>query len=189
MDRFRYGTKEIIATMVSCILIAFVKYAEERMLSGGILSEQVLSRMSFGVLIVAVAAVFFGPVSAALSGFGGVLLTSLILGGDIDYLILLILGIYGFSLGLYFGRMHYDPRKFTYRTILDFNAILIIEMIICCMFIIPLLRFMINDTDLYEEITIGAQRTVGNCLLTGVICPVIMLVASLILKERSRKAA
>ena len=185
MDRFKYGTKEIIATALGAVLVAVTQYIQTSLITGEVISAQVLSHMSMGILAVALVAVFFGPISGCLAGCGGLLLASAILEVPVDYLVLIVLGAYGFFLGLYFGKLHYDMKVFTFRTFLDFNAIQIMTMIVCCMFVIPLVSFIANDTNLYDEVVRGAGRTVGNCFLVGIICPAAMLIVSLIKGEQN----
>lgn len=190
MNNFRYGTKEIIATLTGCFLIVCERYFELYLLSKGLITMQVLDWVRLRILVVAIAAVFFGPISGCITGMGGGLLISVIFEKDVSYEGLLVLGFYGFIVGLYFGKMHYDMKRFSARTFVDFNAVQILAGILCALFLVPLVEFMIRDIDLYNGVVTGAKRAAGDILTVGIICPVIMLIVSTLLgnRGRSRKA-
>ena len=177
-ERFKYGTKEIIATVSGCFLMVCVRWLETYLLNAGVIDEQILGWFMLKLLVVAIAAVFFGPISGCITGLGGELLIGVVFGGDVNYIELTVLGFYGFVLGLYFGKMHYDRRRFSSRTFVDFNAIQIMLGIICIMFLVPMMEFMIKDVDLNEAVVAGAKRTVGSLVIVGLVCPVIMMAVS-----------
>ena len=160
------------------------------LLSKGLISIQVLDWVRIRILIVALAAVFFGPISGCITGMGGGLLINVIFEKDISYEGLLVLGFYGFIVGLYFGKMHYDMKRFSARTFVDFNAVQILAGILCALFLVPLVEFMIRDIDLYNGVVTGAKRAAGDILTVGLICPVIMFIVSALSGSRrsGRKA-
>ena len=178
MSYFKYGTKEIIATVSGCFLMVCVTWLESYLQGAGVVDERILEWVMLKILIVAIAAVFFGPISGCITGLGGELLIGVVFGGNVDYIDLIVLGFYGFVLGLYFGKMHYDRRRFSGRTFVDFNAIQIMLGIICLMFLIPMMDFMIKDADLNEAVVAGAKRTVGSLVIVGLVCPAIMMAVS-----------
>ena len=177
-ERFKYGTKEIIATVSGCFLMVCVRWLESYLLKAGVIDEQILDWVMLKLLVVAITAVFFGPISGCITGLGGQLLIGVIFGGDISYDVLLVLGFYGFVMGLYFGKMHYDRKNYTMRTFVDFNAVQIMLGIICLLFLIPMSDFMIKDMDLNDGVVTGAKRLVGSILVIGTICPAIMMTVS-----------
>ena len=190
MNNFKFGTKEIIATLTGCFLMVCERYLELYLLSKGIISMQVLDWVRLRILIVALSAVFFGPISGCIAGMGGGLLISVIFEKDVSYEGLFVLGFYGFIMGLYFGKMHYDMKRVSARTIVDFNAVQILAGILCALFLVPLVEFMIRDVDLYSGVVTGAKRAAGDILTVGIICPIIMLIVSALSgsRGRSRKA-
>lgn len=186
MEKFRYGSKEIIATVAGAVLIVAARYLHVFLLSSGIMSAKAGEWFQMSVPVIAIVAVFFGPVSGLLCGVGGVLLVNVIFETSISYPSVIVLGLYGFILGLYFGKMHYDPADFSLRTIIDFNAVQITSGILVAMLLLPLLLFLMTNQSLYESVYLGAKQTVGNAVIVGILCPAIMFAVSLV-KGRQKK--
>ena len=186
MSDFRYGTKEIIATVCGCILIVCERLFVMWLSSKGIIDERVFDWVRLRVLIVAMAATFFGPICGCITGLGGGLLVSVIFSNDISYTGLFVLGFYGFFIGLYFGKKHYDKGHFTIRTFCDFNAVQIMVGILCSIFLIPLFEFMINDADLYEGVMSGTKRAMANIVTVGLLCPPVMLIVSRFVTDKGK---
>lgn len=185
LERFRYGTKEIIMTLVGVVVIVLDGWMVTNLLAGDFRYGAVFEWISPGVLVVAVAAVFFGPVTGMLCGLGGPLLIGIMLhGGDINYTEVAISGIYGFILGLYFGKLHYNPAFVNVKTIIDFNAIQIGLGILCKIFMAPLLLFLAEDENLYDSVGSGVKAVIGNTILIGTVCSLIMVIVYLILKRK-----
>ena len=185
MNDYKFGTKEIIATLCACILMVCERFIVLWLQSKGVVDEQLFDWIRLRTLIVAMAAVFFGPICGFITGLGGGLLVSVIFGNDISYPGMFVLGFYGFFLGLYFGKKHYDKNHFTIRTFFDFNAVQIMVGILCSIFLVPLLEFMINDADLYEGVMSGTKRAIGSVAIIGLLCPLAMLIAGLCAKPRN----
>ena len=188
MERYRYGTKEIIATVTGVALIVCSRFLVNYLISVNAVPAQFFEWIAPRILITAVAAVFFGPITGMLCGLAGDLLIYVIFGGYIGYPEMLVLGLYGFFLGLYFGKMHYEPARYGARMFIDFNAIQIMCGIIASMLLLPLIKFLSQDTSLYDSIYEGFRSAVGNSLLVGIICPILMFIVSIILKRKEQKA-
>lgn len=184
----RYGTKEIIATIVGSALVLFVQWLEIIMIKSGILPEDTWSWVQLRVVVVALVAVFFGPISGVMCGLGGDLLVSAIFESYISYPGVISLGLYGLFIGVYCGKMHFDRKSFTPRDFLDFNAVSIASGIFCVMFFIPLAGFFIEKKNIFDSIATGAKTAAGNSVLTGIICPAVMaaVVAARNMKKKSR---
>ena len=180
MEKFRYGTKEIIATLAGVALAVCSGWLEIYLVSAGIVPGQVFEWVRIRALIVAITAVFFGPVSGVICGIGSNLLIGVMFESVIDYPEVFVLGLYGFFIGLYFGKTHYDRKRLSVRTFVDFNAIQIMTSIVCTMFIIPLFRTLIEDVSIYDSITEGARRTAGNTIVIGVICSLLILTVGIV---------
>ncbi len=179
MEKFRYGTKEIIATLIGVALLVGARWLEIFLVQNGIITGEIFEWFRIRVLIVALIAIFYGPICGALCGIGGNLLLAVIYDTSISYPLVFILGIYGFILGLYFGKTHYDGRTFTPRVFADFNAIQVLASIICALFLVPLFQFLVEGVNVYDAVTAGAKRTVGNSILVGVVCSIVMLIRSI----------
>ena len=183
MEKYRYGTKEIIATVIGVGLLVFARWLEIYFVNAGMISDRIFDWFRIRVLVVSVIAVFFGPICGALCGVGGNLLLCALYETSISYPEVFVLGLYGFILGLYFGKTHYDPGRFTPRTAVDFNVIQMITSSICSLFIVPLLQFLFEGANVYAAVIAGAKRTVGNCILVGIVCTAAMFFVSLSRKK------
>ena len=188
MNKIRYGTKEIIATIVGCMVFILVHWLEIYLINTKILPEDTNSWVQFRVLIVAIVSVFFGPVSGVLCGMGGDLLVKLGFDPFISYPEVLSVGLYGLFVGLYYGKYHFDRRHFTFTDFVDFNAVSVISGLICAMFFAPLADFFIDDVNIYNSIIRGGRAVVGNSILIGILCPVIIaIVVAVEAKKQKQK--
>ncbi len=178
MSRFRYGTKEIIATIMGSAAFVLVEWLEKYMISTMMIPADVYFWVQLRVVVVAAVAVFFGPVSGLLCGLGGDLLVNAMFDSFISYPEVLSLGSYGFLMGLYYGREHYDNRHFLPRDFVDFNAISIAMTLFFTMFFIPLTAFFMENIAIDESLVTGAKSAVGNSVLVGIICPILMAIVS-----------
>lgn len=189
LERFRYGTKEIIMTLAGIAIIVLDGQMVTRFMTAGYAYSWIFDWITPGLLVVAIAAVFFGPVTGMLCGLGGPLLIGVMLhAGDINYTEVIISGIYGFILGLYFGKMHYNPARIDFKTFFDFNAIQIALGIVCKIFMAPLFLFLAEDTSLYDSVSGGVRAVVGNSIIIGIICPIIMVFVYLYLRRKEKAA-
>ena len=185
MDRYRYGTKEIAATITGVAFIVYLRFLENYLTASSVIPSQVFEWISPRILIVAIASVFFGPVTGMLCGLGGNLIIYVIFGEYGGYPEMLVLGLYGFFLGLYFGRMHYNMAAYTARTFVDFNAVQIMCGIISSVLLLPLIKFLTEDVSLYDSIESGARSAAGNSLLVGIICPLLMYIVCAIIRRKN----
>lgn len=186
MEKLRYGTKEIIATLLGAVLFMLFQWLEIYLIKAGIMPEEIYSWVQFRVVVVAVVAIFFGPVSGMLCGLGGDLLVNAVFDPFISYPEVLSLGLYGLFMGIYYGKIHFDRRHFTPADFVDFNAIQILCALFCAMFFVPLTAFFIDENSIYDTISVSARTVVGNSILTGIVCPVIMG-ATVAIEGRKRK--
>ncbi|MCR5686973.1 MAG: ECF transporter S component [Lachnospiraceae bacterium] len=187
MERFRYGTKEIIATVCSAALFVLMRHIGSYLAVSGMLNPEVFEWIRPGVVIVTVCAVFFGPVSGMLCAVAGEFLMYVTAEPNISYPRIIAIGLYGFFVGLYFGRTHYDPEDFTPRAFMDFNAIQIMCGIFVTMIFLPLARFIAEDANIYDEITAGVKSLVGCAVTVGIICPIIMGIVCAVLVAVHKK--
>ena len=178
MDRFRYGTKEIIATLSGVILMVVARYAQYFLTQGGVVTMGVFDWIIPTIPVVALAAALFGPITGLLCGVAGNLLISSLFLSYINYPEMVIFGIYGFFMGLYFGKMHYDYRVFSIQKFFDFNAVQIMAGLFCVMFLLPVLRFMFEGADLYDAVIAGAKLAAGDIVLVGIFCSFVLLMVS-----------
>lgn len=180
MNKTKFGTKEIIATVVAVILVCAERSLEEYMVSQGISGMVFFDWVNLQVLTIMIAAVFFGPISGVMCAVGGDLLLNIIFEESINYPEIVALGLYGFFMGMYIGQVHYDRRHFELRDFIDFNAVQIMGGIILAMFLMPMFDFLINDADLYESVIEGTKMTVGTAAAVGLICPFIMTIVAMV---------
>ncbi len=187
MEKLRYGTKEIIATICAVILIIASRWAEISFfpLAEGVfgLSDWVMLR----VLVVSVAAVFFGPATGLIGGLSGDLLINMVFGQAIDYIDMTAMGLYGLFLGLYFGKTHFNIRRVDIHSVIDFNVVQLLAGVFLTLFFIPMLKFLTGAPDLNTAIISGARYAVGNALLVGIVCPLIMCIVSAVAKRTGRR--
>ncbi len=187
MEKYRYGTKEIAATITGAALIVYFRYLETYLTSSYASAQQLFVWASPRILVVAIAAVFFGPITGMICGLGGDLLIYVIFGTYAGYPEMVVLGTYGFLLGLYYGKMHYDPANFMPRSVLDFNAIQISLGIMSGVLLLPLIKFLSEDVSLYESIERGIKVAVGNSILVGTICPILMFIVFMVIQIKEKK--
>ena len=180
MNKTKFGTKEIIATVIAVVLVCGERSLEEYMVSQGISGMLFFDWVNLQVLTIMIAAVFFGPISGAVCAIGGDLLVNIIFEESINYPEIVVLGLYGFFMGLYIGQVHYDHKHFTLRDFVDFNAVQIMGSIILAMFLMPLLQFLINDANLYASVIEGTKKTIGTAIAVGLICPFIMTIVAMV---------
>ena len=187
MNKTKFGTKEIIATVGAVALICGERALEVYMTSQGISGMHFFDWVNFKFLAIMIAAVFFGPISGAVCAVGGDLLINIIFEESINYPEIVALGLYGFFMGMYVGQLHYDRSHFSIRDFVDFNAVQIMGGIILAMFLMPMLQFLINDVNLYDSVIEGTKKTVGTSIAVGLICPFIMMIVAVV-KAPSRKS-
>ena len=187
MDKFRFGTKEIIATVIGATLSIIVRWAENRLLFAGIVDPGVFDWVQPGLFVVALTAVFFGPVSGMLCGIAGGFLGYVMFFPSISYPRVAALGVYGFFLGMYFGKTHYDMSEFSLRTFADFNAVQMLSVIFTGMAFLPLARFLIENVNMYEEMTTGAKSVIGNSVLIGIGCPIAMFIVHAVISRNKKR--
>ncbi len=190
MEKFRYGTKEIVATVISVALIVYLKSLENLYAPAGTLAGQIFEWFAPRIVIVAITASLFGPIAGMISGLGGDLLIYVIFGVYAGYPEMFVLGLYGFFMGLYFGKMHYSISGYTAMTFIDFNAIQIMFGIIASVILLPLVKFLSEDVSLYDSIEAGAKFALGNSVVISIVCPLILMTVSAIIssKEDKKKA-
>ena len=180
MNRLRFGTKEILATIGGCAAVVFLQWLEMYFMRKSVLPAEAYHWVQLRVPVVAAIAVFFGPISGVLCGLGGELLVSTLFDPFLGYPEVLALGLYGFFVGLYYGKLHYDIRHFSPRDFMDFNAVSIIVGLFCSMFFIPLAKFLVDNGDIYDSIAYGAKSIVGNSVVVGIMVPILMGLVSYI---------
>ena len=180
IEKFRYGTKEIIVTAIGSALSVLTYYLEMGLLEALPQATGVLEFMHLRILVVAICAVFFGPMAGMLVGLGGELLINLIFMTSTNYPVITTIGVYGFFIGLYFGKNHYNPNVFTTKTFFDFNAVQLIAIIFCSMMLLPLLWFLADNLNLSEGIIEGGKVVIVNSVIIGIICPFIMGIVYLV---------
>ena len=187
MEKFRFGTKETIATLCALALFVLVEWLEVMMIESGSISPGIYEWVQPRVLVVAAAAVFFGPVAGVFCGVGGDLLINVMFEEAISYPEVMTLGIYGLFMGMYYGKMHYDPAKFSAREWLDFNAIQIFAGIFCSMFFVPMIKFFIENANIYDSVRIGGRSAFGNSVLIGIVLPIAMAIVSAVKRRSNAK--
>ena len=176
MERFRYGTKETIATLIGLALFVFVEWLQTFLAARAVIPSNFYQYVQLRVLVIAISAVFFGPLCGVFTGLGGDLLINVIFESRISYPEVIVLGIYGLFMGLYFGRMHYNTKRyFTGKDFVDFNAIQIFAGLFCSLFSVPMLLHFLEDVDVSKGIMIGARSVLGNSIVIGTVVPVIMI--------------
>ncbi len=185
MEKFKYGTKETVATLLGIAFFVLAEWGQMNLARGGIIPDWTYAWVQLRVLVIAIVSVFFGPICGLFSGLGGDLIVNILFESSISYPEVVILGIYGLFMGLYYGRYHF-PKEFSFRDFLDYNAIQIFAGIFCGLFVLPLMLFFIEDIPIYSGVTIGAKSTLGNSILVGVVVSVIMAVYGGISKKRSK---
>lgn len=187
MEKIRYGTKDIIATLAGAVAFLLLNWLELYLIEAKILPADTFSWVQLRVVAVAVVAIFFGPISGAICGLGGDLLVNAIFDPFISYPEVLSLGLYGLLVGTYYGRWHYNRRGFTPRDFVDFNAVSVMAGIVCAEFFVPLAAFFFESRDIYESLQTGAKSVVGNSILVGIVCSVLMGVVVGVRGRRMRK--
>lgn len=185
VEKFRYGTKEIIVTIIGSALAVATQYLELALFPPGSALSALGSLINLRIVVIAAAAVFFGPVAGMLTGLGGELLLNVMFSTSVDYPGILVLGAYGFFIGYYFGKRHYEPERFAPVTIVDFNAVQIMIAIFLSMIALPLSRFIISDINLYDLVITGAKAALVNSVIVGIIVPILMGIVYLVLRLRS----
>ena len=185
---FRYGTKEIIATLLGTALFVLAEWFERYLIGIGMIPAFTYEWVQFRVPVVTLVAILFGPFSGMICGLGADLIINSIFEPAISYPEVIVFGVYGFMMGIFHSREHGRSEQFTSRQFLDLNALQIGSGIFCSMFVLPFANFMIYDANIYDTVTIGAKSAAGNSLLTGVICSVIMAIRSVIHQTKSGKA-
>ena len=189
MNKTKFGTKEIIATVGAVALICGERALEVYMTSQGISGMHFFDWVNFKFLAIMIAAVFFGPVAGLISGIGGNLVKCAIFSTYIDYPEIITLGVYGLVVGLYFGKMHFDHGKFTGTTFLDFNAVHIMTGIFCGMFLLPMLRFFMEDANLYDCVITGAKYCAGDTAFIAIFCSLIIMTVSFVTERKAAVTA
>ena len=175
MERFRYGTKETIATLIGLACFVLAEWLQMILADRGILSANLYGWVQLRVLVIAIVAVFFGPLCGVFTGLGGDLLINVIFESKISYPEVIVLGVYGLFMGLYIGRIHFNRKGFTVRDFVDFNAIQIFAGLFCSLFMIPMLLHFIEDIDVTRGVMIGAKSAFGNSVAVGTVVPIIMI--------------
>lgn len=188
MEKLRYGTKEIIATLIAVVLIVGSRWVEMTFFTVWAGGLQISDWIRLRVLIVAVAAIFFGPATGLISGLSGDLLINTVYSQTLGYPEIIAMGLYGLFLGVYFGKTHFDLKCVDGRNLLDFNITQIMAGVFLALFFIPMLSFLTEGADLGNAVSAGARYAVGNALMVGIICPVIMLAASALARGSKRGA-
>ena len=184
MEKFRYGTKETVATIIGMAFFVLVEWLQTRLAGQGIIPPGIYEWIQLRVLVIAIVATLFGPLCGVFAGLGGDLLINVIFESRISYPEVIVLGIYGLFMGLYAGKMHFDRRRFTARTFVDFNAIQIFAGLFCGLFLVPMLLLFLENVDVYKGVRIGSRSAFGNCIVVGIIVPVIMAIVCAATKDR-----
>ncbi len=175
MDTMKFGTKEIVASVAGAFLFAAARVFESYIYEKGTIPMLTGECICLGILVIAVTAVFFGPVCGLVCGIGGDLIIRTLPGNHVSLLELSTLALYGLTLGWYYGKKHYNPDRFGFREFIDFNVIQIALAILCGMFIMPLGTYLAG-ADVDESVRMGLASTVVTVVMVGVIVPLIMLI-------------
>ena len=188
MEKFRFGTKETVATLCGLALFVIAEWIEVTMISKGIIPAGIYQWVQLRVLVVAAVAVFFGPVSGVFCGVGGDLPINVIFEAVISYPEVMVLGIYGIFMGMYYGKMHYEPAKFGPREWVDFNAVQIFAGIFCALFFAPMTKYFIERVSIYDSVRVGAKSALGNSVLIGLILPIAMAIVGVVKRKEEAKS-
>ncbi len=175
MEKFRYGTKETIATLIGLACFVLAEWLQMKLAGRGVIPPNVYSWVQLRVLVIAIVAVFFGPLCGVFTGLGGDLLINVIFESRISYPEVIVLGVYGLFMGLYYGRIHFNRKGFTARDFVDFNAIQIFAGLLCSLFMVPILLHFLEDVDVIKGVMIGAKSAFGNSVAVGTVVPIIMI--------------
>ena len=175
MERFRYGTKETIATLIGLACFVLAEWIQMRLAGRGIIAPGVYQWVQLRVLVIAIVAVFFGPLCGVFTGLGGDLLINVIFESRISYPEVIVLGVYGLFMGLYYGRIHFNRKGFTARDFVDFNAIQIFAGLFCSLFMVPMLLHFLEGVEVTKGVLIGAKSVFGNSVAVGTVVPIIMI--------------
>ncbi len=184
MEKLRYGTKEIIATVIAVVLVVVTEWAEISLSASGAVFSAIFEWAVLRIHVIAIAAAFFGPITGMIGGLGGDLITGMIFGQTPDYPEIIAMGLYGLFIGLYFGRMHFDIRSVDAATLFDFFVIQLMTGAFFTIFFIPMLRFLTHGDVLEQAVISGAKCSAGNGLIVAIRCPIVMLLASAIVNRR-----
>lgn len=184
MEKMRYGTKEIIATICSVLLMIASRWVELYLIYSGTVFSHVPDWIRLRIVVVALCAVLFGPAAGLIGGMSGEILINMVYGQTIGYSDFIAMGLYGLFLGLYFGRMHFDPQKFDFQSFLDFNMVQILAGVFITIFFIPMVNFLTGNGKLSDLVVNGTKNAAGNSLLVGIVCPLVMLIVSAFSKRR-----
>lgn len=178
MKKIRFGTREIVAMVIGVMLFASTRLFENYADINGLVPDWVSVWIRPGMLIVAATAVFFGPVCGMLCGIGGSLVVRALFGTSVKFLELFTMGLFGFLIGLYYGKLHYRNDRFGMREFVDFNVVQTLVGIICGIFIMPLGRFMIDGAGLNEAVVNGTKSTIGTSIMICVVLSTIVFIVS-----------
>ncbi len=184
MEKMRYGTKEIIATICSVLLIIASRWVELYLIYSGTFFSHVPDWIRLRIVVVAICAVLFGPAAGLIGGMSGEILINMVYGQTIGYSDIVAMGLYGLFLGLYFGRMHFNLQKFDLQSFLDFTMVQILAGVFITIFFIPMVNFLTGNGKLSDLVISGTKNAVGNSLLVGIVCPLVMMIVSAFYKGR-----
>lgn len=186
MNKYRFGTKEVVAVIVTIVLYVLLEALERYLITCGVLNDYVLDWIRFRVVVTIISAAIFGPIVGVISGLGGALLVDVMFYDYISYSEVITYAISGYLIGRYYSKFNVLAGKFKGMAILDFNIIQVLNHIVCSILFVPLFRFITENENLNDAIVLGAKNAVGAMIGTGIIGTFVMWFVSNKMRDKHK---
>lgn len=184
MGKVKYKTPEIIASFLGVFIYVFVEWLEKSGISNGFISGDIYNWVQFRVVIVTLVAAMYGPIAGIVCGVGGSMLINALFEYSISYPEVIVVGIFGLAVGIFFDKFKVLDGKFGRQEFLDFCAVNVAFAIFSGIMVLPLVMYLIENKAMADTIVIGCKSVTGNSVLSCIICGIVMAVVSIIIKNR-----
>ena len=180
MKKVDFGTKEVSAVVIAIVLYVIVEVVQRQLIGYEVISAELMDWVRLRILIVIVAAAIFGPIVGVLCGVGGAVLVNVIFYGYVSIGEVITYALCGYLMGRYYDKLAVLEGKFKGISLIDFNAIQVMDNIVCSILFVPLFLMMFDNMKLNDAIMLGFENAVGAIIMTALLgTPCLYLVGKL----------
>ena len=184
MSKLKFGTEEVIATVVATFLYVLLEWAQRAIAGDIFVPGAIYEFFKFRVLVVCVVAAIYGPVVGIIVAIGSAMIVNVMFYGYISPSEVVAYVINAFVIGYYSENFEVLKGNFKGKRIIDYNAIQFVINLFCSLIYTPLLFFIFEGRNLYEVVKLGMRSAIGNILGVAVFGTIILILVSRISEKR-----
>lgn len=178
MNKIKFGTREVIAAIVSIAIYIIVDCIQRYAVQIGLMAEHSYHFFKLRVLVVTVSAALFGPFVGVIVAIAGAVIITVMFSGNVIIVEMLAYAINGLFIGYYSDKFGVMEGEFKRIKILDYNVVQFIANSFCSAIFSPLLMFVVYNEELMLSLKKGVESCIGNVIGSGILGTAILVIIS-----------